>query len=159
MKTLVVFYSRTGNTRRVGEAVARALGADMEEIFDKKKRSGFFGFLFGGRDSLLKNKAAIEPSREKASDYDLVVLGTPVWANNMTPAMRTYLSEFSAGAGPVAFFLTTGGSGINSTFAEMERLAGKAPLAKLAVKHQQAKKGDFAAEVEEFVSHLRGQIY
>ncbi len=36
MKTLVTYYSRTGTTRAVGEAIARELGTDSEEIVDGK---------------------------------------------------------------------------------------------------------------------------
>ncbi|MBE3088681.1 MAG: flavodoxin family protein, partial [Actinobacteria bacterium] len=42
---LVVYYSRTGTTRKVAEYITKQLGADMEEIIDMKKRSGIWGFL------------------------------------------------------------------------------------------------------------------
>jgi flavodoxin len=45
MKTLVVYYSRTGKTRFVAERVASELKADIEEVVDLKNRSGRFGFL------------------------------------------------------------------------------------------------------------------
>lgn len=53
---LVVYYSRTGATRKVAEYITKQLGADMEEIIDMKKRSGIWGFLIGGRDALRKKK-------------------------------------------------------------------------------------------------------
>ena len=45
MKVLVVYYSRTGNTKFVAEAIAQSLEADIEEIKDGKNRMGVFGFL------------------------------------------------------------------------------------------------------------------
>jgi len=41
LKSLVVYYSRTGNTRFVAEKIAKEIGADFEEIVDKKKRYKF----------------------------------------------------------------------------------------------------------------------
>jgi flavodoxin len=43
MKTLVVYYSRTGTTRKVAEAIAGILRCDIEEVVDTKKRSGILG--------------------------------------------------------------------------------------------------------------------
>ena len=55
MKVLVVYYSRTGNTRFVAEAIAQSLEADIEEIKDGKNRMGVFGFLRRGYEAIFKN--------------------------------------------------------------------------------------------------------
>jgi flavodoxin len=47
MKALVVFYSRTGATKQVAEALAESLNCDSEELIDTKKRGGPLGFLSG----------------------------------------------------------------------------------------------------------------
>ena len=52
MKVLVAFYSRTGSTKLVAEAIAQALNADVEEIKDKKDRNGIFGFLKSGYEAV-----------------------------------------------------------------------------------------------------------
>jgi len=44
-KYFVVFYPRTGTTRKVAEAIKDALKCDIEEIFDIKKRADLFGYL------------------------------------------------------------------------------------------------------------------
>ena len=50
-KTLVAYYSRTGTTKKVGEAIAKALKADIDEIIDLKKRSGAIGWVVSGKDA------------------------------------------------------------------------------------------------------------
>jgi len=48
---LVAFHSRTGNTRKVAEAMSNILESDIEEILDTKNRAGIFGFLMAGMDA------------------------------------------------------------------------------------------------------------
>jgi len=134
LKALVVYTTQGGNTRRVAEDVAALLGADVEQVVDKKKRSGFFGFIFSGRDALGKKLTEIEPVQKDPAQYDLVVLGTPVWAGNITPAMRTYLQRH-AGRLPkrVAFFATAAGTIDAKLFASFGEAAGVQPEATLGV--------------------------
>lgn len=56
VKSLVVYYSRTGNTRFVAEMIAEKLKADIEELIDKKGRGGSIGFLIAGKDAALKKE-------------------------------------------------------------------------------------------------------
>ena len=90
MKTLVAFYSRDGNTKRVAEIIAKALNADIDEIKDKKSRKGIIGFLRAGYDATRGKTTEINFSK-KPADYDVVILGGPVWNGRVTPAVRTYL--------------------------------------------------------------------
>ena len=76
MKTLVVFYSRTGNNKKIAEELAKATKADIDEIVDKKNRKGRLNWLRAGRDSMNKKTTEIE-SKKNPNDYDLIVLCTP----------------------------------------------------------------------------------
>lgn len=55
MKTSVIFYSRTGNTRKIAEELSNSLKCDTEEIVDTQKRSGVFGYIRSGRDASQAN--------------------------------------------------------------------------------------------------------
>jgi len=153
-KCLVVFYSRTGTTRQVAEAVAEGLGADIEEIVDRKRRGGPLGFVVAGKDARLGRLTDIRPPSRSPGDYELLVVGTPVWAGTMSCAVRTYLTRFRESLPAVAFFLTTGGLGIKGTFRDMAELCGKEPVACLALKQRQVRKGPWREEVERFVREL-----
>ena len=93
MKSLVLFYSRTGNTGKIANEIAVKLNSDIEEIFDKKNRKGIFGYLAAAKDAATKKFTQIEEVKKDLSQYDLVIIGTPVWAWGMAPAIRTYLSK------------------------------------------------------------------
>jgi len=105
MKTLVTFYSRDGHTKRAAEIIAKALNADIDEIKDKKSRKGIIGFLRAGYDATRGKTTEINFSK-KPADYDVVILGGPVWNGRVTPAVRTYLLKNRDSVKKAAFFVT-----------------------------------------------------
>jgi flavodoxin len=129
MKMLVTYYSRTANTKSVAVEIQKELKCDIDEIIDQRDRAGAKGWLGAGRDASRKLLTEIKVKKDPA-EYDLVIIGTPVWAWTVTPAVRTYLSAHKLKK--VAFFCTCGGSGIETTFREMERLSKK-PVATLGL--------------------------
>jgi flavodoxin len=149
MKVLVTYYSRTASTKKLAEEIANCLKADIDEIIDKKKRSGPIGFLTGGRDAMKEKETEIE-FEKSPENYDLVVIGTPVWAGNVTPAVRAYLKKNKFKK--VAFFCTFGGS-VDKTFGEME-LISKKPIATLGLKGSDVKNGKVEEEMKGFCGEL-----
>jgi flavodoxin len=111
MKTLVVYYSRTGKTRFVAEKVASELKAEIEEVVDLKNRSGRFGFLKAGYDATRGNETEIAETQKSPSDFDLVVVGTPVWNSRPASAISTYLKRNDFAGKKVAVFCTNEGMG------------------------------------------------
>jgi len=103
MKTLVVYYTRTGNTKFIAETIAGELGADLEEVIDLKKRKGILGFLKAGRDAMLGKETEIAQKKNPA-EYDLIIIGQPIWAGSPTPAIRTYLKKNDLSGKKVALF-------------------------------------------------------
>ena len=153
-KMLVVYYSRTGNTRKLAEAIAAELQCDMEEIVDRKDRGGFLGYMGSGKDALFKKEADLETDRHDPAEYDLVIIGTPVWAWSVSVPVRTWIERHAEGLPEVAFFLTTGGTGIDGTFEAMEDLCGKGPRAVLGLKAKALQKNEHIGAAREFVAEL-----
>ncbi len=134
MKALVVYYSRTGITGKVGEKIAKMLKADVDVIASIKCRKGVIGYLISGKEAMQKSLTDIEDYKIDPSKYDLVVIGGPVWGWTMSSPVRTYLTRIKAKLAKkkLAFFCTQGGSGAETKFKHMEELIGKKPIAKLA---------------------------
>lgn len=129
MKTLIAYYSKTGNTERVAKELETKLSADLEKIIDKKKRGGIFGFIFGGRDAIKKKLTEIETLSKNLADYDLIILGTPNWGTAITPALRTYIEKQKADFKNVAFFQTSGGGDEKKLASSVEEVVGKKLIA------------------------------
>ena len=95
MKTVIVYYSLSRNTKYVTEKMADTLGADMIPLVPKKTYpdSGFKKLFWGGKSAIMGEKPALEPYTFQADDYDCVILGTPVWAGTIAPPLRTFIAE------------------------------------------------------------------
>ena len=156
MNVLVVYYSRTGNTRLVAEAIAQSLKADIEEIKDRKNRMGVFGFLRCGYEAIFKKLTDIEVSGENPEEYDLIIVGSPVWVGRLSSPVRTYLHLYGHNFKNVAFFVTYGiGSG--KVFSQIEELC-KPPIATLEVKDEEIESGEYMEKVEEFVVNIKKSL-
>lgn len=153
-KAMILYYSRTGTTKKVAERLANDLDADIEEVVDMKSRAGPLGYVTAGRDAMKKRLTNLEPLKSDVSKYDLVVIGTPIWAWTMTPAIRTLLTEQGKNLKNVAFFCTMGGSGDDKSFEVMEKLSQN-PIATLTLLTKEVNNGSADAKIEEFEKKLK----
>jgi len=155
MGALVVYYSRTGNTKKIGEAIASLLDADVEQIDDVKSRKGTLGYVRSGREATMKSLPEITNVKKRPVDYDLVVIGTPVWAFTMASPIRTYITGHKDDFKKVAFFATEGGRGAENAFKEMEKIIGKKPEAVVVFKEKEVKEQNYVNKVNEFAHKLK----
>jgi flavodoxin len=152
---IVVYYSRTGNTKKVAETIADMLSCDIEEIIDTTKRSGPIGFIRSGYHAIRKTLTKIEELKADLSVYDLVIIGTPVWAQTVSTPVRTVIHQYKDSLAQVAFFSTHMGDDAQNAFAVMENICGKTPVDVLSIPSRNVKKGDYIEDVRKFVSDLR----
>lgn len=105
-KTLIVYYSYSGNTKYIAEMMAEIISADSVELVPKKKMnvSGLGMLGWGVRQLFRKDGRELEPIHCNVADYDLVIIGTPVWTYTLTPPVRTFLKEQNFEGKNVAIF-------------------------------------------------------
>ena len=156
MKTLVVYYSLTNHTHKIAQLIAQGVGANIERILDVQSREGFFGYWRSGREAMLQRPGRIQPVREDPSEYDLTILGAPVWSWNLSPSMRSYAIAQKNKFKRVAFFCTEGGSGGPRLFRQLQTLCDKPPVATLEVTEGELKSGAYAGKTQEFIQQISG---
>jgi len=115
-KILVAYYSLTGNTQFVAEHIASELNADIEELKPIKDLDPNSGskYFWGGMKATMKSKPKLEDLKFNPLNYDLVIIGTPVWAWNISPPVRSYCSEFDLKDRKIALFTSSDGNGIKA---------------------------------------------
>lgn len=118
MKTIIIYYSLDGNVKLISETIAQEIGADLLPLRLKKeiKSDSFMKYFWGGKQVIMKELPELEELDFNPADYDLIILGTPVWAASYTPALRSFLERFDLSGKKVAFFCShEGGSGLTIT--------------------------------------------
>ena len=150
MKNLVVYYSRTNNTKIVAQTIKNEIGADLLEIKDKTNRSGPLGYIKGAIDALREKNTGIEYEKVNLKDYDIVYIGTPVWASKPAPAILEFIRENDFRGVKVVTFATMGSSGDETTINYMNHriISGGGKIKKsfsIAVKNNDIKELTVAA--------------
>lgn len=138
----------------IAETLQKALDAEIERIIDTKKRSGIIGWFKSGYDAMKEKLAEIKPLEHNLDQYDLILLGTPVWASKMTPAIRTVLNEQKENLSKIAFFCTAGGEDNAEMFQEMADICGKKPIATLEISRKEIKKQLYTSKINTFLQEI-----
>jgi len=111
MKICIIYHSETGNTRHVAQHLSAACGEPrLIEVHDLATYSHLTRFLTRCKKARGEETTAIEPSSIDVSGFDLIVLGSPIWAFKPTPAIHAALDALKGCDGkPVVGFFTHGG--------------------------------------------------
>lgn len=111
MKKLVIFYSLDGNTAFIAKVIAETIGADVLELKPKNpiKSKGIMKIFWGGKQVMMKEKPELHAFDKKPEEYDLLLIGTPVWAFSFAPALATFFSTVKFKGKKIALFCCSGG--------------------------------------------------
>ena len=128
MKTVLVYFSLTGNVAQIAERLAKTLNADLIALVPEKAYpdKGATKFLWGGKCAIMGEKPALKPYTFDGGAYDRVVLGTPVWASTFAPPLRTFVEDNRAAlAGKrLAAFVCCSGGGAEKALRKLRDLLG-----------------------------------
>lgn len=129
-RTLVAYFSRTGNTRVVAGLIQRGCNADLFEILPRVPYPDeYLATVAQARQE--RDKGHVPALRATAPDmalYDTVFLGFPIWGETAPPVIRSFLSAHDLAGKTVIPFITHGGYGVGNSAAV---LASHAPKARL----------------------------
>jgi flavodoxin len=124
-KILILYYSRTGNTRMTCEELQKALNAQLIEVKDLTDRSGSWGGLTGMLNTLFNMETGIEPEHPDLSSCSNIILASPLWAGKLSPAIRTLIARNKFDNKKVIIF-TTGNAILDEANQEKNKARVKA---------------------------------
>jgi menaquinone-dependent protoporphyrinogen IX oxidase len=94
MKTIFIYYSFQGHTKNIAQKLKeRYPSVKLLEIKeDKKSKEGIISKFFWLGKQFLVNPTLAEYIFEP-SKYEMVIVGTPVWANTLPPALKKFIEK------------------------------------------------------------------
>ena len=156
-KILIAYYSRTGLNAAAANALRQELNCDIEQVIDTVDLSGKSMF-WCATSAVFKRITRLKPSEKDPGDYDLVIIGTPVWAGTLPPAPRTYIINNKAKFRNVAFLSVSGnGAGNIKVLLQFESLAQKKAALSLLLTEKEVKEGAFREKLHAFAADILAQ--
>lgn len=108
MYTLCLYYSRTGSTEKLIREIAQELGCEMFKLDDGVDRTGWRGWLRSGMQAMARRVPPVKPVKTAfpLDVYDLVIIGTPVWAGRCSAPVRSFLIQHGEELRKTAYVIT-----------------------------------------------------
>lgn len=129
-KVLIVYLSRTNNTKAVAEMIQKNTAGTLVAIELEKPYPENYKETVEQVAS--ENETGyLPPLKTKIQDiekYDFVFVGFPTWGMKLPPPMKSFLKQYNLSGKTVIPFNTNGGYGVGSTFETVKELCPKSKV-------------------------------
>lgn len=154
MNVLIAYYSRSGITKNVVDILKDKINADIEEITDNDYYKGKIGWLKGGFNASTDRLTEINPTSKNPLNYDLTIIGSPVWASNIATPISTYINKNKKEFTKIAGFVTCGSGGGENALNKMKEESGKKLEAKMILTAKDIE-NDLDKKINIFIDKLK----
>lgn len=151
-KTLVVYYSRTGNTEVVAKQIQSLTGADLFRLETAKAYPADYTATteVAKKEKTDNARPELKAKVENTGGYDTVFVGFPIWWGTYPMAIATFLESHNLEGKTIIPFCTHGGGGVDQGFTDMKKLTPKSTHKDgLSLNGSQAK--DSKADIEKWL--------
>ena len=123
-KALVLYHSRTGNTRALARQIHEAVGGDLVEIQTVQPYPDDYDALVAqnAEEQRINYMPPLRTTIENIQGYDVIFIGSPIWNVRLTPPVRSFLSSHDLSGKIIAPFVTYEVSGLGRSRRDIEEL-------------------------------------
>ena len=133
-KTLIVYYSFTNNVHTIATELQAQTGADMVRVEPAEKSLDYAANNYAIGSALIsaiRNNPddpaaypAIDPVDVNLDDYNVILIGAPLWWSNMAAPLQTYLFQNRSRLADkkIGLIVSSASSGISGVEADLRRL-------------------------------------
>lgn len=123
-KILIVYLSRTNNTKAVAEMIHRQVGGKLIALELEKPYPENYQAIV--KQVAMENETGFLPPLKTRIDsmekYDVVFVGSPTWGMQLPPPMKSFLKQYNLSGKTVVPFNTNAGYGVGSSFETVKAL-------------------------------------
>ncbi|MEA5060364.1 hypothetical protein SDC9_114170 [bioreactor metagenome] len=109
MKTLIIYYTFGGSTKKEADSIAKELGAATCQVKESHRRSILGAFIPGVFQAAGRKRVGIEPLQVDLREFDKIMIGCPIWAGYPAPAFNSIIDALPSGKDIELFFCSGGG--------------------------------------------------
>lgn len=131
MKKLVVYFSYTGNTKKIVQMIKEKLDCDILELSPVIPYSSNYQTVVDETKENLQTRETpkINDININLDNYEKIIIGTPVWWYTITPVIRTFLTKYDL-SGKIVYPFATNAGWLGHTFDEIEDLCPNSKIEK-----------------------------
>ena len=122
-KTLVIYYSRSGNTKQIADYIGEKTGGDVVRLETVKTYPSNYDEMLDTAKEEQRNgeRPELKNKNINITDYDTIFLGYPIWWGEIATPVYTFLDQYDLSGKKVAPFVTSGSSGLSGTPSDIKR--------------------------------------
>ena len=126
-RILILYFSWSGSSEAVAREAARLTGGKLARVETAKPYPAEYQALTEAAKAEREADArpALKPGLPHPQDYDVIVIGHPIWSGRMPNALRGYIETHDFSGKTIAHFATHGGSGLGESDEELRSLLPK----------------------------------
>jgi flavodoxin len=128
--TLIVYLSRTNNTKAIAEIIHQKVGGtlvalELETPYPANYRATVMQVVHENETGYLP---PLKTKIEGLEQYDFVFLGFPTWGMQLPPPVKSFLHQYNLKGKTVIPFNTNGGYGVGSSFETVKELCPQSTI-------------------------------
>ena len=126
MKSLIVYYSYSGITRRLAEDIALITDGELLELKPQEPYSFSYNTAVKEVRAQIEKSVcpALMPSDVHVADFDTVFIRSPNWLKTFAPPVLSFLRTTDLSGKIIIPFCTHGGGGFGNMIEEYQRECG-----------------------------------
>ena len=129
-KVLIVYLSRTNNTKTIAEIIHKNVGGtlvalELEKPYPENYRATVEQVVKENETGYLP---PLKTKIDSIQNYDVVFVGFPTWGMRLPPPMKSFLKQYNLSGKIIVPFNTNDGYGIGSSFDTVKELCPKSKI-------------------------------
>ncbi len=129
-QNLIVYYSRSGNTRKIADLIQQEVGGTVHEIVPETPYPRSYDATVdqAKREIQAGYKPPLKSELDSVEAYDTVFVGSPNWWSTIAPPVATFLSAHDLSGKTIVPFCTHGGGGLGRIGQDIAKLCPRSTV-------------------------------
>jgi flavodoxin len=155
---LIVYFSRSGNTRKIADLIHQEVGGTIHEIQPEVPYPSSYDAVVDQAEKEIQAgyKPALQSTLDQIESFDTIFVGSPNWWNTIAPPVATFLSEYDFSGKTIVPFCTHGGGGLGRIGKDIAKLCPQSTILS-SFEIYGSGTGKVQAKVSAWLRNIKGQ--